>query len=94
MPGQKQYLKFEAIVPICGGERGCALQSDGPDAQGRNAFLDGGFVLTRLSTAYKRRALQRQAVSNASVGTEHPAALFFKFCRAPTSTNAAQTLSL
>jgi len=45
-----------------------------------------------MSGLYKART-SRQAVSNASVGTEHPD-LLFRPGRAPTSTNAAQTLSI
>ena len=43
------------------------------------AFLYCRFALTSLSTAYTRRALERQAVSNASVGTDHPPALSGSF---------------
>jgi hypothetical protein len=39
MPGQKQYLKFEAIVPICGGERGAHFKATGLIHKAEMPFL-------------------------------------------------------
>ena len=58
------------------------------------AFLSLSFRLDSVIHRLYVPATQRQAVSIANVGTDHPAAFIFRDCRAPPSTNAAQTLSI